>query len=155
LYEEEGKIDKAIESLQRHLETSTNENETYSSWEKLANLYYKIHDADGEMHSLIEMSELSITTIDKIRVIVYKINSLFKNNKFQTDNAEKQILSHRLISAYKNLLDKNYYESDDCSQLAWLYLNAGNRKDAKRAVQKGLEIDPNHIHCLKLKSNLF
>jgi tetratricopeptide (TPR) repeat protein len=154
LYEEEGKIDKAIESLQRHLEASANENETYSSWEKLAELYYKTHDADGEMHALIEMSELSITTIDKIRVIVYKINSLFRNNKFQTDNAEKQILSNRLINAYKNLLDKNYYESDDCSQLAWLYLNAGDRKNAKRVVQKGLEIDPNHIHCLKLKSNL-
>ena len=107
------------------------------------------------MHALIEMSELAITTIDKIRAIVYRINLLFKNNKFQMDNSEKQILSHRLINAYKNLLEKNSYESDDCSQLAWLYLNAGDRKNAKRVVQKGLEIDPNHIHCLRLKSNLF
>jgi len=155
LYEEEGRIDKAIESLQRHLETATNVNEVYNSWEKLSELYFKVHDSDGEMHALIEMSELPITTIDKIRVIVYKINSLFKNNKFQTDTTEKQILSNRLITAYKNLLDSNCYESDDCSQLAWLYLNAGDRKNAKRAVLKGLEIDPSHIHCLKLKSNLF
>ncbi|MBS3913062.1 MAG: hypothetical protein KG003_01040 [Bacteroidetes bacterium] len=155
LYEEEGKIDKAIQSLQRHLETTSNENETYSSWEKLAELFYKTHDADGEMHALIEMSELSITSIDKIRVIVFKINSLFRNNKFQTDNSEKQILSHRLITAYKNILDKNSYESDDCSQLAWLYLNAGDRKNAKKVVIKGLEIDPNHVHCLKLKTTLF
>jgi hypothetical protein len=155
LYEEEGKIEQAIESLQRHLETTTNENEAYSSWEKLAELFYKNHDTDGEMHALIEMSELSITSIDKIRAIVYKINYLFKNNKFQTDNSEKQILSERLISSYKNILDKNSYESDDCSQLAWLYLNAGDKKNAKSLVNKGLEIDPYHIHCLKLKSNLF
>jgi hypothetical protein len=155
LYEEDGRIDKAIESLQRHLETATNENETYSSWEKLAELYYKVHDADGEMHALIEMSESSIITIDKIRVIVYKINSLFRNNKFQTDSTEKQILAQRLISSYTIMLDKNVYESDDCSQLAWLFLNAGDRKNARKVVQKGLEIDTTHIHCLKLKMSLF
>ncbi|HBS85701.1 MAG TPA: hypothetical protein DEA97_04040 [Bacteroidales bacterium] len=155
LYEEEGRIDIAIESLQRHLETCTNEVEAYNSWEKLADLFYKAHDADGEMHALIEMSELTVTSLDKIRAIVYKINSLFKNKKFQTDNAEKQILSQRLITSYKHILDNNSYESDDCSQLAWLYLNAGDRKNAKRITTKGLEIDPYHIHCLKLKSSLF
>ncbi len=155
LYEEEGKTTKAIESLQRYLESATDENELYSCWEKLADLYAKNNDWDGETHALIELSELSITSIDKLRLIVYRINTLFRNNKFQTDTSEKQILSQRLINAYKSNLDKGSYESDDCSQLAWLYLNAGDRKNARVVVRKGLNIEPNHIHCLKLESTLF
>lgn len=155
LYEEEGQYLNAIVSLQRHLETTTSEAASYRSWEKLAELYCRIHDADGEIHSIIEMSELSITNIDKMRVIVNRVNSLFKNNKFQTDSTEKQILAQRLIVSYQTILDKTAYESDDCSQLAWLYLNAGDRKNAKGVIQRGLDIDPHNVHCLKLKSTLF
>lgn len=155
LYEEEGKIENAIESLQHFLETSINENEQYSCWDKLANLYAKNNDWDGEAHALIELSELSITSIEKLKQIAFRINSLFKNNKFQTDTTEKQILSERLISSYMNHLENGLSESDDCSQLAWLYLNAGDRKNAIKVVKQGLEIDPYHIHCLKLKANLY
>jgi hypothetical protein len=155
LYEEEGEIEQSIESVQHFLETVSNENELYSCWEKLANLYSRNNDWEGETHSLIELSELSITSIDKLRQIVYHINSLFRNNKFQTDTTEKQILSQRLITSFKNLLDNGIYESNDCSQLAWLYLNAGDKKNAIIIVKKGLEIDPHNTHCNKLKTILF
>ena len=155
LYEEEGEIEKSLESLQHFLETAENENELYSCWEKLANLYSKSNNWDGEAHALIELSELSITSIEKLRQIVFRINSLFRNNKFQTDTTEKQLLSQRLINSYKSILDKGFYEGDDCSQLAWLFLNAGDRKNAIKVVKKGLDIDPHHIHCIKLKANLF
>lgn len=154
LYEEECEIGKAIESLQNYLETLKNENEAYSCWDKLSQLYAVNHDWNGEVHALIELSELSITSIEKIREIVYKINNLFKANKFQTNSKEKQILTQRLISVYKNALDNSLYESDDCSQLAWLYLNAGDKKNAIKMVDKGLVIDTNHRHCLNLKSNV-
>ncbi len=155
LYEEEGNIEKAIESVQRHLETTTNEDDAYKSWVRLSHLYSQLNDYIGEIHALIEMSEISTITTDNIRVIVYKVNSLFKNNKLQSDTSEKQILANRLINAYKATLDKNTYDSDDYSQLAWLYLNAGDKRNAKIMVNKGLELDPNHFHCLKLQISLF
>lgn len=57
--------------------------------------------------------------------------------------------------ACTNYLQKIVDLVNGCSQLAWLHLNAGDKKNAKSVVQKGLDIEPNHIHCLKLKSNLF
>ena len=152
LYEEEGRIKNAIESIQSFLETTKNENEAFSCWDKLSQLYSINNDWNGEMHALIELSELLITSVDRIRIIVYRINNLFKANKFQTDTTEKQILTQRLIAVYQGALNSCNYESDDCSQLAWLYLNAGDRKNANRMVKRGLAIDPNHVHCLKLDS---
>lgn len=155
LYEEENNIEKAIQSLQQFLEIASKDAQRFSCWEKLANLYHQINDFDGEIHALIELSELSITTIPKLRIIVYRVNSLFKNNKFQTDTTERQMLSQRLLNSYKKQLDNRGYESDDCSQLAWLYLNAGDRKNAIHMVKKGLQLDESHIHCNRLKSTLF
>ncbi len=154
LYEEEGRLVNAIESIQYYLEVTDKEHQIFSCWDKLAYLFSKNNDWNGEMHALIELSELSITPTDRIRANVYKINALFRANKFQTDSTEKQILAERIVKVFRKIVFEGECESSDCSQLAWLYLHVNDRKNAIKAVKKGLGIAPHNHHCLKLKVTL-
>lgn len=152
LYEEEGYLEKSLESIQHYLEVSENEKDKYSGWEKLAILYNKTNNLEGEIQALIEICELPNTSIDKIRIIAFKLNLYFKNNKLLLELTEKKIIINRFINSFSESINRNSLESDDCSLLARLYLTIGNYKEARKFVKLGLQIEPNHTHCLKVKS---
>ena len=44
--------------------------------------------------------------------------------------------------------------ADDCSRLAWLYLNIHDQHNAMRVAQKGLAIDEDNTHCLGVVDRL-
>ena len=82
------------------------------------------------------------------------MNSLLKSSKFQTDSPEKKIMVERIRKIFKNRLDNINGDASDYSLLAWLHIHINDIKSAKKALQIGLDIDPNNHHCLKLKETL-
>lgn len=153
LYEEEGKLNNAISALQSFLEFTDDEFEKLNSWQKLANLYSKNKDWDGEMHSLIKLCELKNTPVGNIRSSVHRMNSLLKSSKFETDSPERGILVERIRRIFKNRLDNIEGDASDFAELAWLHIHINDIKSAIIAIQIGLTIDPSNHHCLKLKES--
>jgi tetratricopeptide (TPR) repeat protein len=153
LYEEENKIDKAIEALQSYLEFTEDEYQKLASWKRLALLYSKQNDWNGELHSLTEICELTITPIEQVNASIDRINGILSNHKFSSDS-EKEIMVRRIISSFDKKLESILPKATDCSQLAWLNLHANDKANAIKAIKRGLKIDPNNYHCLKLKKTL-
>lgn len=154
LYEEEGRIENAITTIQNYLEFIEEDNMKLASWKKLSILYALNKDFNGEIHSLIELAELSITPLELISSSVNKIHILLNTKRFQPDSSEKQILLERIIKIYSLRLNNINGGPSDYSQLAWLHILNNDKSGAKRAVHTGLKMDEEHIHCLKLKETL-
>lgn len=154
LYEEEHQIPSAINALQNYLEGATEESQKLKYWERLSELYRRNNDWYGELHALIEMCELPNTQIEIISQNVYGINFLISSKKLEIDSTEKEILVKRIIKVFSTKLDKNKGDASDFSQLAWLYLSIKDVRNAKEAVQRGLIIESDNHHCLKLKETL-
>lgn len=155
LYEELGKKDKAIEALQSFLEQVDDEDKKLLGWQKLLRLYSEINDWNGETHALVEICELTITPFQQLSNAVNRINALLKENKLKTDSSEKGILVQRIVQAYINRLESQHEKNaSSYSSLAWLYLHLDEKKNARKAVNDGLKIEPNNTHCLKLKEFL-
>jgi tetratricopeptide (TPR) repeat protein len=154
LYEEEGRLNNAISALQSFLEFTEDEYEKLNSWQKLANLYSKNKDWNGEMHSLIELCELKNAPVENITSSIHRMNYLLKSSKFQADSAEKELLVERIKKIFKVRFENINGDASDYSQLAWLHIHINDIKSAKKAIQIGLDIDSNNHHCLKLKDTL-
>jgi hypothetical protein len=155
LYEEENKIRLAVAAQQHYLEHTQDVYQQSKGWNKLSQLYALSGDWNGQVHALIEVCELPITSLETVVACVTKILKILQSHKL-TSEAEMEILIKKLIFIFKSKLELASTEAkgSDYSALAWLYLHLNNKKDAKDAILKGLHADPNNYHCLKLKSTL-
>ncbi|MES2568088.1 MAG: NB-ARC domain-containing protein [Bacteroidota bacterium] len=153
LYEEENKIDKAIESLQSYLEFTEDEYQKLTNWQRLAVLYSKQNDWNGEIHSLTEICELNISPIELINLSIDRINAILSTHKFSSES-EKEIMVRRVISSFNIKLSAITPKASDYSQLAWLNLYVNDKSEAIKALKSGLKIDSENYHCLKLKKTL-
>jgi hypothetical protein len=61
---------------------------------------------------------------------------------------EKNIITKRLTDLMEARISEG--DADDLSKLSWLYLHQGESSKAKIIAEKGLDMDPQNPHCLKL-----
>ena len=129
-----------------------------SVWVKLANLCQVSQDPVGEVHALSEAALLPTTDLDNLGSFANRLNTRIRDLKGRSiTNAwsgEIRELLERVIGAMEKRLKD--LSATNCSRLAWLYLNVGNRQRALDVAKVGVEREPENEHCgnliLKLDS---
>jgi hypothetical protein len=152
LYEElECNVEQAKECVRRFLEASRPVDQR-EGWEYLRRLCAYSKDWVGEIHALVELADLPDATIETISAVANRLNSLFRDDLLILDTDEKQILVKRLISLMET--QSAGADAGDFSRLAWLCLQLHDRPRAIKWTEKGLQVEPGNIHCLKLAQRL-
>lgn len=155
LYEESQLLDryeKAKEAVRKYLEKPSSLDEEMSAWTKLANICARTEDWLGQIHALVEMTNIDSVSFDKISDSANRINLLFRKQLLTLDSEEKAALISKLIQVMEKRIDEG--DSTDCSRLAWLYLHSQDRKKAKHYIEKGLAKDETNEYILSLAAKM-
>ena len=141
--------------LKAYLETAA-VGEKRSAWKRLIKVYSKLKDTIGVVHALCELALLPTASIAEISDAANKLNSRIRELKDQRIEEawsfEVKELLQEVIRVLENKLGK--LSATDCSRLAWLHLNVGNRERARDIANIGLERQPKNEYCLSLLEKL-
>ncbi len=133
--------------VRRFLEVSPAQ-DRFETWMKLASLCRLSQDPVGEIHAVCEAALLSTTDLERLGALANRLNNrIDRNNRNEVrENIERVIQE----------MDKRVtqLDGDNCSKLAWLYLNVGNEERARDVARRGLERDPENGHCKRLMQRL-
>ena len=114
------------------------------TWELIARIYRRRGDWLGYIDSTVRVAELPDADIITVSGAANTLNSV----KIELDPAQKRDFVRRLIAAMgPRIIDG---DATDCSRLAWLYLQDGNKWRAREIVQVGLSLDAENEFCLNL-----
>ena len=155
LYEEleiQGYRRKAINAIESYLESSPVGMDAHNAWSRLSKMYQFERDAVGEVHALLELSQLAETPFSEISNSVNRLNLLFKNQQLILDTDEKNYLVRNFVKVMESCVKEA--DSTDCSRLAWLCLHMNDETRAERYVELGLKIEPYNQYYLNLKERL-
>lgn len=157
LYEEskiKNKYDKIKESIRNYLQQSQNEEDRKYAWKRLADISRQINDTMSEVHSLVEICEISSVNIDIISSNVNRINSIYHKLQKDLDKNELKLLLSRLINSVEKRIDDPAIDANDFSRFGWLYLLTNKKAKAKEMADRGLKIESFNIHCLNLINSI-
>ncbi len=126
-------------------------------WWRLADLCAATNDPVGEVHALSEVAQTATASLESISTTANRINNRIRELKGQRIeeawSPEIKLLIQRVAGVMERRSSK--LSGDDCSRLAWLYLNIGSTDDRSLDLAHlGLQRDPGNIHCLKLLERL-
>jgi len=141
-------MDQVESVLKRYLEISEDIEGKRLVWQRLV-AFYAVHNryAD-ELFGLIESIQLVNTDYDSVSAVANRFNNFIGDSSINLPDYEKQYGLNTLIP----LMEERLHEATatDCSRLAWLYIHKRDYKKAKETSYRGLEIDPDNTHCIKL-----
>ncbi|TAN07826.1 MAG: hypothetical protein EPN38_04535 [Rhodanobacteraceae bacterium] len=141
--------------LRKFLETAEVQ-ERLDVWLRLADLCHSLDDAMGEVHALSEAALLPTATPEMLGGIANRINNRIRELKERQIGAswspEVKDLIERVAQVMERYLPS--LSATDYSRLAWLYLNIGHADRARTIARRGLGLDPENEHCLKLVQRL-
>lgn len=155
LFEEsdvEGKLERAKEALGRYLEAAPRSKEQMQAWQKLAEYCHRTQDRVGEIHALVEMSQLPEMPFTEISSAANRLNGLLRFHQFLDLYEIKVSLRKLAQTMVSRVTDEG--DATDCSRLGWLYLHLGDGTKARHLIERGLDLEPENQYCLKLKAKL-
>ena len=148
-------IELAKTYLRSFLESATSK-ERQSAWERLAELCEMSGDTLGEVHAMCEVALLPTSTHLVLGNVANRLNNRIRELKDQSIedawSPEVGELLSKVIQAMENCLRE--LSATNCSRLAWLHLNVGNRDRALDVALIGKTKDPLNHYCQKLIDRL-
>jgi hypothetical protein len=142
-------------AARNYVESYNADESELKGWNRLYDLYRYTMDYQGQVNSLVEIAVSETCSSDELISCAGKVLSLFTEKKFEIDSDEKKVLVGKLVRvAEETVKNQKNKESDTMSTLAWLNIHLDNKSSAKEWTKKGLRIDPNHYHCVKLANIL-
>jgi hypothetical protein len=148
IYQEYDDFDGMKYALRELLKTVLPNDEKAKWWLKLADICKFTKDWEGESHALSELATINGISYDLISDCANRINYYFKYHPIERQVEYKQMLLQKII----DIMIKRIREATptDYSRLAWLLLNNNNQSLAFEYVERGLAIDSENSHCLRL-----
>lgn len=143
--------ERAKAAVRRHLEGAAPE-QALASWRRLADLCRQTGDFVGEMHALVETSSIPGLEFDALSGAANRINCLLVENRGVLDSEEKRVLVRRMAGALE--ARSNELDATACSRLAWLHLHLMDQQRAGAYTRRGLKMDENNEHCVRLAERL-
>ena len=147
-----GDLENAKENVRNFLEGVEEEFEARTGWNKLAVYCEKSEDYQCQLQCLLELSALGDVEYDELSAMANKVNYLFRQKNVHVNAEEKRYIVETLAKKMEDNIANA--SADDCSRLAWLYLNIREENEAKRVCQRGLDLDSFNEHCCKLMRKL-
>lgn len=146
-----GLIEKEIECYREELKVENDSEKKLYLWKKICQLGQSTCDWECESSALLEIVNLPIASYEDISNAAYRINRYYSENSGVYDTTKKDLIQ-TIISKMENRI--NEATADDCSRLAWLFLNMQDEGKALKYAKCGLVKDAFNTHCKKLLDKL-
>lgn len=146
------KEDRAAEIVDCGLRLDRNnehcENLNFKIWLPRVLNARKTNDLDGLVDAVCHLAAYPHFRFAEISEASNHFNSAGSDMEMSQDR--KQLLARKLGNVMESRIEEG--NATDCSRLAWLLRQADEPERASKVVERGLKLDPNHEHCLKLKA---
>jgi hypothetical protein len=142
-------LEEVADAYRRYLEVVPNDGQI---WGTLAGVCRGNRDFLGAAHALVRRARLPDAPYADVSYAANRMNSDLADNVLRLDTDEKHILVKSLVDVMSRRKDEA--DATDLSRLAWLLVTIDQRREAKRIVQAGLELEPANPHCRKLAERL-
>ena len=146
---------QAIKYLRLYLEVATGLTRK-NVLKKLVELYRASQNVAGEFNAIVEAALLSCTNIEELSNFANRLNNRLRDLKAENNEEVRESDIHNLlrkvIEAMENQIEA--LSATDCSRLAWLYFNIGNKERASDIVRRGLNLDPGNDYCQRIVERL-
>jgi hypothetical protein len=155
LYQEIGGRDPtqaAKAAIERFLNLCTTCPEQVEGWRALASLCVETDDLYGEARALVEIACLPDAAFRDISIAANKLNGVFYKQAVRLEGGEKQVIVRRIAAIMEERIEEG--SADDCSRLAWLFLNLHESASALKYARMGLDRDSSNEHCHRLLERL-
>lgn len=144
-------IDEAKNAIRQFIQNS-NQEDAYSGWQKLEELCWRTADYNCQVQCLYEICNLEDVEYRVLSDAANTLNKLLHEQKIDYKTEEKRLIIGSLtVKLEMRISEAN---GDDCSRLAWLYLNIQNPTKARELCSIGLTKDEDNLHCMKLFERL-
>jgi hypothetical protein len=147
----ENSLQRAKDAVRRYLEDVPDTEQKRVGWKMLGEYCRRTEDWNGEIHALVGLAELPDATLEETSNAANRLNSLFASHQLSF-GADKTWLIASLATAMEGRMVGA--SATDCSRLAWLYIRLHQLEKARSLVDRGLQLDPLHEYCQKLKDRL-
>ena len=141
---------RELDYLKRYVENSGGDFDRVSgTWTRISEIYESRHDLWGAVDALSQVCGHPEISIQHLSNTANRINTLFRtNDTSDLDRSMREVLVRDVANAMQLRVDQ--LEGDDCSRLAWLYMNLRDTATAKQVAELGLSRESDNIHCQRL-----
>jgi hypothetical protein len=142
----------AKDCITRYIENEKYEKNKFQAWNIFSNIAERLNQPFDQIHGLTQLSAYDNIGFDELSNITNKINHLFSSNEIELGD---QVKNELLIKLF-NVIYRRKDEADpiSCSRIAWLALHLNKEQEALELANIGLSIEPNEVHCQRLKRKL-
>ena len=150
----EGEREQVLECLMKYVEDPRSE--SYSAqeiWRRIARIHSDNHNLYEALHALAQVSRQPGISVGELSNTANDINRMFRENNTSDLNPA---LKATLVTDVADVMEEHAGDlnADDCSRLAWLYLNTRNEHEARRVANLGLQREHDNSHCQRLIDRL-
>ena len=151
---DKGDRERIRDCLMKYVETPNSQMYPVSDvWRRIAKLYEEDEDLYLALHALVQAGRQPETPVEELSNTANQINTMLREkDKSDLDRDLKTTLIKDVVNAMEDRIDS--LEADDCSRLAWLYMNIGDEYNALRIANLGLEREYDNQHCERLIERL-
>ncbi len=150
-YNKFGIVEKEKECYRELLKVERVQKKRLDLWKRLRDICYNNQDWDGESSALLEIVNLPSVSYDEISYAAYRVNKYYSDNSANDDLSKNYLIKAIIIKMEGRIKEAN---AQDCSRLAWLFLNMQDEPNALKYARMGLERDRDNQHCRKLVDKL-
>lgn len=139
----------ALGAVERYLQEAPDDSD---AWRLLAKIARETRHPSHEMNALYRLAELPTASLEDISKAAACFNHQLKDNVLSISLDEKRLMADKMAQRMESKLDMA--DGTDVSRLVWLYLHLNRVDDARRCMNRGLEIDSNNLHLRRLEERL-
>ncbi len=144
-----------LEYLMKYVENPNSQSYPASQvWRRIAMIHEAFGGLNEALDALVQVTRQPDASVDELSDIANQINGLLRKNAINPswDKYVKDALIQDAANEMENNLEN--LNADDCSRLAWLYMNIGDKYNARRVASLGLDREYDNQHCERLIERL-
>lgn len=148
----EDALEDASSATRRYIESVPSDGpECLPGWRNLERIARLNGDVRGELHALSEIAQLPKVDTSDISNAINRFNQVGKQPSDLASD-ERRLLGERLLEIAESRLGEA--DATDLSRIAWLCLSLSKEDRAKEYITRGLALDPENEHCIRLAERL-
>ena len=154
--DDDGESKERAKTYVRNYLMEAEASERHSAWIRLGRLCRLSEDPLGEIHAICEAALLPTVSQSDIGELANHINNRIRDLKGQHISEAWSPEVRELLGRVATRMEQRIGElsSDECSRLAWLYLNIGNSERALDVARIGIGREAHNHHCQRLIDRL-
>ncbi len=143
-------IKEAILNIESFLQVDQSGPDSARAWNMLARARCRLQDYLGEIHAFVERAQFDAVPFYDVSNTANLLNRRYLELGLEVDG--KRQLAQRLLDRLEARIGEA--KPDDLSRMAWLALHLSREDKAADFTVKGLSMDPDNQHCLRIAERI-